>query len=68
MDRAPDQNDPQRKDARDRRAAARAARDEVAEILATALWSLICAGKGPRSDRVARRGARASQPIETTGV
>ncbi len=68
MDRDPDQHDTRRDDIRDRRAAARAAREEVAEILAGALWSLICAGKGPRSDRVARRGDRASQPVETTGV
>jgi hypothetical protein len=68
MDRGHDQQDPRRQDARDRRAAARAARDEAAEILAGALWSLICAGKGPRRSRPIPRDGAARQPIETTGV
>jgi hypothetical protein len=68
MDRAHDQPARQRDGARDRQAAAQTAREEVVEILADALWSLICAGKGPRAARGASGGDIGAQPMETTGV
>lgn len=72
--------DPQdnRHPARDR-AAARLAREEVADVLAEGLWALLCAGRWPGSGgsggappaaAVAAWGLGASepQPVETTGV
>jgi hypothetical protein len=64
--------------AQDRRVAARFAREEVADVLAEGLWSLICAGRWPgrggsgappaAAATVWPGGAEAPQPIETTGV
>jgi hypothetical protein len=73
----PDQQDSQHP-ARDR-AAARFAREEVADVLAEGLWALLCAGRWPGSGgdggappaaTVAawRGGADTAQPVETTGV
>jgi len=78
MARRPDQQDSQHP-ARDR-AAARFAREEVADVLAEGLWALLCAGRWPGSGgrgsgappaaAVAawRGGADPAQPVEITGV
>lgn len=77
MARRPDQQDSQHP-ARDR-AAARFAREEVADVLAEGLWALLCAGRWPGSGgsggapptaAVAawELGASEPQPVETTGV
>ena len=72
-----DHNTRRTADTPDRRAAARFAREEVADVLAEALWSLICAGRWPGPGGSGARpaaaaavrpdGADAPQPIETTG-
>ena len=54
--------------ARDRRAACRRAHAEVVEILAEALWSLICAGRGPGTTGAAPRADITPQPVENIGV
>ena len=79
MGRGHDDHDTRRTtDTPDRRAAARFAREEVADVLAEGLWSLICAGRWPgrggsgapptAAATVWPGGAGAPQPIETTGV
>lgn len=69
MDRRHDEHETRRSAGDpDRRVAARAAREEVAEILAGALWSLICAGKGPRPPSSAIRDDVAAQAAEMPGV
>lgn len=54
--------------ARERRAARQRAREEVVEILAEALWSLICAGRGPGAEGAAPGDDISSQPMENAGV
>ena len=50
MDRGPKQKDSVPMTARpDRKSAAHFARDEAADVLAEALWSLLCAGRWPGS-------------------
>lgn len=77
MARRPDQQDSQHP-ARDR-AAARFAREEVADVLAEGLWALLCSGRWPGSGgsggappaaAVAACGLGATEPqhLETTGV
>lgn len=77
MARRPDQQDSQHP-ARNR-AAARFAREEVADVLAEGLWALLCAGRWPGSGggggappaaavAAGGLGANEPQPIETTGV
>ena len=59
-----------------RQAAARFARDEVADVLADALWSLICAGRWPGSGTAGASHAatlsehrpNGPQHVETTGL
>lgn len=73
MHRAHDRDDPHRP--AERQAAARFARDEAADVLAEALWSLICAGRwpgartgeAPPSVIPSARGRPAPQHVETTG-
>lgn len=60
MDRGHDEHDTRRTAGPPgRQAAARFARDEVADVLAEALWSLICAGRWPGS------GTGGASPAET---
>lgn len=77
MARRPDQQDSQHP-ARDR-AAARFAREEVADVLAEGLWALLCAGRWPGSGGSGGAppaaaiaawggGPDEAQPIDTTGV
>ena len=47
--------------------AALAARKEVVDILTEALWSLICAGRGPGTGFIAHRDNIDTQAVETTG-
>lgn len=79
MDRGPKQKDTAPTAARpDRKSAARFAREEAADVLAEALWSLLCAGRWPGSGTggpppaaaatLSERGPNGSQHVETTGV
>lgn len=64
-------------ESKDVKAAARAAREEVTDILAEALWTLICTGRGPTPAASTRSGmmscsgptgrrSRNRQPVENT--
>ena len=64
-------------DERERRAIARRAREEVVDVLAEALWTLILAGRGPRSmagieskptPEAPSQRSTSSQPTETAGL
>ena len=61
----------------DRESAARFAREEAADVLAEALWLLLCAGRWPKGGVEAHRAPGAAlsehlsnelQPAETMGV
>ena len=55
--------------ARQRRAATQRAREEVVDVLAEALWTLICSGRGPCSLAGIVPGAAPRRPVAgTTGT
>ena len=77
MDRGHDEHDTRRTaGTAGRQAAARFARDEVADVLAEALWSLICVGRWPGSGTggaspaatLSDRWPNGPQHVETTGL
>lgn len=79
MDRSPKQKDSALTAARpDRKSAARFAREEAADVLAEALWSLLCAGRWPGSGAggappvaaalLSERAPNEPQPLERTGL
>jgi len=77
MDRRPKKNDVQPAPSPSERAAAvRFAREEAADVLAEALWSLICAGRWPVStsgcaapaEALSERAPDRSQRAERTGL